>query len=156
MKNSNNLLSLLPAALLVFSLSQAEPPKSEPSPAQPATAQVAQPAGTPASAPAPTPPTGEAGPVQPLFKEPVEAPPIPRSARWQPCEARYFRANVRHPALYYRSVQERLSHDDSPARTLPGLAAAELYELVQFPAQFLMTPCLVAVKPPWRCEYTQP
>ena len=77
---------------------------------------------------------------------------LPRRLRWQAMEVRYRRADVRHPALYYDSVQEKMKHDDARADNVLGAAAACLFEIVQFPVQLAMTPALMVVKPPWTIE----
>ena len=92
----------------------------------------------------------------PAAAETAGAPELPRYLRWRRMEANYLRANVRHPALYYDSPQEKLKHDDAAADSVPGAAAAVLYEIVQFPIQLAATPILWVLKPPWTFESTVP
>ena len=101
-----------------------------------------------------------AKPAGPLDKvlvwEPKEAPVVPRCLRWAPREVHYLRANVRHPTLYYRSVQESIKHDDARMDNLPGAVAAETYEVVRTPVQFVLTPLWLVLRPPWLYEHTEP
>jgi len=83
-------------------------------------------------------------------------PPLPRNVRWKRMDVNYLRANVRHPALYWDSVQEKVRHDDRPSRTLPGAAASCMYEIIQFPVQLGLTPVLMTIKPPWTVEASEP
>ena len=71
-------------------------------------------------------------------------------------EVSYLRADIRHPALYYDSVQEKVRHNDRPWRSLPGAAVSCMYEIIQFPAQLGLTPVLMVIKPPWIREASEP
>lgn len=84
------------------------------------------------------------------------APALPRQARWARVEITYRAAEVRHPALYGDSRQEKVRHNDAAHRGPLGLAAAMAYEYVQFPAQLILSPVLVALKPPWTMETGTP
>jgi hypothetical protein len=84
------------------------------------------------------------------------APALPRRARWQRMEVAYLAANVRHPALYGDSMQEKVKHDDAAHNNVHGWAFAMAWEYVQWPAQVLLTPVAVALKPPWTMESKAP
>lgn len=113
-------------------------------------AQEAQPApATPAA-------TKEVAPAPSAESATTATPTLPRQARWARVDITYRSADVRHPALYGDSVQEKLRHDDAAHRGPLGLALAWAYECVQFPAQLIATPLLVAIKPPWTMETGRP
>jgi hypothetical protein len=82
--------------------------------------------------------------------------PISRSRRWLRSEVRYLQANVRHPALYFDSVQEKLANDDASANNFVVGPWAVFYEIIQFPAQMVATPVLWIIKPVWTIERTEP
>jgi hypothetical protein len=113
--------------------------------AQEAKPGPAAPAATKQVAPAPSPATA-----------PTAAPTLPRQARWARVDITYRPADVRHPALYCDSVQEKLRHEDAAHRGPLGLAFAWAYECIQFPAQLIATPVLVVIKPPWTLETGRP
>lgn len=75
---------------------------------------------------------------------------------WAPMKARVMRADIRHPALYYDSVQEKLANDDTGSDTCPGGFVSAAYEPLQFIAQGVATPVLLIVKPPWTLERGEP
>ena len=81
---------------------------------------------------------------------------LPRNVRWKRMDVHYLRANVRHPALYWDSVQEKVKHNDRPCRSLHGAAASCMYEIIQFPVQLGLTPVLMTIKPPWTVESSEP
>lgn len=82
--------------------------------------------------------------------------PIPRSRRWLRSEVRYLQANIRHPALYFDSVQEKLANDDASANNFVVGPWALFYEIIQFPGQMAATPVLWVIKPVWTIERTEP
>jgi hypothetical protein len=84
-----------------------------------------------------------------------ELPPT-RASRWAPMSVSYMRMNLLHPTLYYRSVQERREFPDAVARGCCGRVASGMYEIVQFPVQFALTPLLVLMNPPWQMEQARP
>ena len=71
-------------------------------------------------------------------------------------DVKYLRANVRHPALYWDSVQEKVRHNDRPWRWPPCAAVSCMYEIIQFPVQLGLTPVLMVIKPPWTREASDP
>ena len=78
--------------------------------------------------------------------------PLPRHVRWKRMDVHYLRANVRHPALYWDSVQEKVRHNDRPWRSPHGAAVSCMVEIIQFPVQLGLTPVLMVIKPPWTIE----
>lgn len=86
----------------------------------------------------------------------LEPLPVSRSARWAPMLVSYQRMNFRHPALYYRSIQERREFPDAIARGCCGRPCSALYEVIQFPVQLALSPLLVLMSPPWQLEQARP
>jgi len=82
--------------------------------------------------------------------------PLPRNVRWKRMDVHYLRANVRHPALYWDSVQEKVRHNDRPWRSPHGAAVSCMVEIIQFPVQLGLTPVLMVIKPPWTIEASEP